>query len=399
MDKSALVGLGASRLVGVGGYAAWGSYTPSMMLTVAKLYKLSQDRAMLDRLLPQTLKAMDWCLNQIDQANKTQEGFSRGLIKMPFNDNTRDPGIWSYNQTWFYAALNELADVLEKIRHPRAAECRAAAQTYKVALEKAFAHGSMLSPAVQLRDRTWVPFIPTDAETPRRRIEVWYPTDVDGGPTMMPRLRALDPNGPLTEFILNDHEDNLYYKGLGMVAEPALIQQATAYLYRDEIKATLRTFYSYLACDYSHHMLEPVEWHGFGWEEIFGPPSSDGSFFELFRKMLIHEVDDDLFLFSATPRAWLEDGKRIAVERAPTEYGLMDLSLVSEAAQGKITATIKFAGAERPERMFVRFRHPQEKPIRSVTVNGRKWKKFDPKKEWVLFDAPQEKQYAITVKY
>ena len=35
---------------------------------------------------------------------------------------------------------------------------------------------------------------------------------------------------PARNWLLNDHEDNLYYKGLGIANEPVYIQQATAYL-------------------------------------------------------------------------------------------------------------------------------------------------------------------------
>ena len=43
----------------VGGFANWGVYTPSMIYAVAQHYLLTGDRASLDRLLPQTLKALD----------------------------------------------------------------------------------------------------------------------------------------------------------------------------------------------------------------------------------------------------------------------------------------------------------------------------------------------------
>jgi hypothetical protein len=33
-----------------------------------------------------------------------------------------------------------------------------------------------------------------------------------------------------------------------------------------------------------------------------------------------------------------------------------------------------------PKQMVVRFRHPEEKPIRSVSVNGAAWTSFDPVK-------------------
>ena len=57
----------------VGGYANWGVYTPSMVYTAARCFLLSQDRKGLDSVLPQTLKAADWCLGQV-RAARTADG-------------------------------------------------------------------------------------------------------------------------------------------------------------------------------------------------------------------------------------------------------------------------------------------------------------------------------------
>ena len=39
--------------------------------------------------------------------------------------------------------------------------------------------------------------------------------------------------------------------------------------------------------------------------------------------------------------------------------------------------------ARPPQTVLVRFRHPERKPIKSVTVNGEAWSDFDPAKEVV----------------
>ena len=106
-----------------------------------------------------------------------------------------------------------------------------------------------------------------------------------------------------------------------MANEPVYNQHATAYLLRDDVKATIRTFYSQMACAFSQSAFEPVE-HRWRWGQYFGPPRTDGSWFEVYRNMLIRELDDEtLVLGQATPRRWLEDGKRIEVKRAPTWFG------------------------------------------------------------------------------
>ena len=244
-----------------------------------------------------------------------------------------------------------------------------------------------------------MPYVPCEALTPRRMMEIWYPTDVDGGATHLLKLRAIDSKGALADSLLNDHEDNLYLNGWGMANEPVYNMQGTAYLLRDEPKAAIRTFYSQMACAFSHSVYESVE-HRWTWGQYFCPPSTDGTWFELYRNMLIREQDDDtLLLLQATPRKWLENGKQIRVERAPTCFGTLGLSVSSRAGAGEIRATVEMPSRKRPPALLVRLRHPDSKRMREVVVNGRNWKDFDPWKEWVRIDAPKEDRYDIIVRY
>lgn len=382
----------------VGGFANWGVYTPSMIYAVAKNYLLSHNRDRFESLLPQTLRALDWCQAQLKQSAQL-EGAARGLVLAPLNDLSHDKRAWSFNQAYFFAALDLLGRALAKIDHPRAAECQAAAKSFYDSLHRAFGQASVASPLVPLRDGTWIPYVPGDALTPRRLFQIWYPTDVDTGPLHLSRLKAIDPKGPLTTFLLNDHEDNLFLNGWGMANEPVYNQQATAYLLRDEVKAAIRAFYSMMACAFSHSTFEPVE-HRWGWGQYFGPPSTDGAWFDLYRHMLIHELDDGtLLLFQATPRKWLEDDQRIKIERAPTYFGPVSASLNSQVQAGEIESRVTLRGAALPKTLLVRFRHPESKPIKSVTVNNQEWRDFDPAREWVRIPAPKAGRYIIKANY
>jgi len=394
----------------VAGYANWGVYTPSMIYTAAKNYRLSGNRDQFERLLPCTLNALDWCLGQIRSARANQSQ-TAGLIGSPLNDLTGE-GVWAFTQAYVYAALEVLGKALEEIGHPRAKECLEAAASFRQSVQQAFAAASVRSPLVQLRDHTWTPYVPCEATKSGRLFAQWYPTDVDTGATHLLRLGALPADSALAECLLNDHEDNLYLHGWGMANEPVYNPQATAYLLRDEPDAVIRAFYSYMACAFSHSTLEPVE-HRWGWGQYFGPPSTDGAWFELYRHILIHELDDastslsmvspsnhnTLLLLQATPRKWLEDGKRIEVERAPTYYGLLSMSVESKAASGQLTAQIEMPQRSTPGRLLVRFRHPQKKAMSAVSVNGRDWADYDAQKEWVVIPEPREERYTIIVHY
>jgi len=284
--------------------------------------------------------------------------------------------------------------------HPGAAECGAAAQTLRAAAERKLARARVRSPAVQLGDGTWTAYVPSDAQGSGRRFETWYATHVDSGPLHLARLQALDPRGPLTTAMLRDHEDNLFFHQWITINEPVDNMQGTACLLRDELKAAIRTFHSTTACAFSHPVFEPLE-HRWAWGRHFGPLSTDGSWFELHRNLLIRgEQDDDaLLLCQATPRAWRENGKRIEVRRDPTCYGPLSFTTESRADVGEITATIEMPARTQSATLLVRFRHPQEKPRRAATVNGQEWKHFDPAKEWIRIPRPKAGRWVITARY
>ncbi len=116
--------------------------------------------------------------------------------------------------------------------------------------------------------------------------------------------------------------------------------------------------------------------------------------------MLIRELDDgSLLLLEATPRKWLADGQQIAVERAPTYYGDISLTVDSHSGSGTLTASIETPKRQPMKRLIVRLRHPEAKPMRSVTVNGQNWTGFDVQKEWVVIDKPVEATYVVEARY
>ncbi|MGC4052370.1 MAG: hypothetical protein QM757_23815 [Paludibaculum sp.] len=380
----------------VSGYANWLVYTPGMLYATAQNYFLSGDRAAFERVLPQSLKALEWCLAQVDAAQH-REGPAKGLVSGPLNDLTGE-GLWAFNQAYMYAGLELFGKALEQTGHAQGAATRRAAKEVAMAVDHGFRTASANSPLVQLRDHTWIPYVPCEANTFRRILDDWYPTDVDTGAVHMLRLKAVPPGSDLADWLLNDHEDNLLIRGWGIANEPVYNQHATAYLWRDDPKAVIRTFYSYMASAFSHSALEPVE-HRSTHGQYFGPPSTDGAWFELYRNMLILERDDDsLLLAGFTPRAWLGEGKTISVKRAPTRYGPLSMTVQNKGGR-QLEASVELAGGTRPASLLVRFRHPAGSRITGVTVNGRAWTDFDAAKEWVRVTDPKEKSYTIVVRY
>jgi len=381
----------------VNGFAHWMAYTPGMLYAVAQDYLLSNDRKSFEALLPDTLKALDWSIEQIREAS-SKPGAMQGLVAGPLNDITGS-GYWAFNQAYLYAGVEMMGQALKRYGNPRADECLIVAQQYQAAIERAIDKASVQSPLVQLRDHTWIPYVPSDAAYPGRNMGEWYPSDVDTGATHLLRLQALSSQGTLAESLLNDQEDNLFLHGWGLANEPVYNQQATAYLFRDDVQATIRAFYSLMAGGFSHGQLEPVE-HRWRWGQYFGPPSTDGAWFELYRNMLVREVDDHtLLLAQATPRAWLEDGEHITVKQAPTWFGYLSFEIQSAARSDNIKAMVHLEGRASGTTILLRLRHPAGKQIHQVTIDGHRWNDFNAQKEWIRIPNADRDSYSIIASY
>jgi hypothetical protein len=75
------------------------------------------------------------------------------------------------------------------------------------------------------------------------------------------------------------------------------------------------------------------------------------------------DLDDDgipetLRLGFATPRAWLEDGKAIRIEGAPTAFGLVSFVIESHLNMGEVIARIQLPARNHPLKTQFRVRVP-----------------------------------------
>ena len=110
-------------------------------------------------------------------------------------------------------------------------------------------------------------------------------------------------------------------------------------------------------------------------------------FLSNFRNMLLMEIGETLWLARATPRVWLEQGKKIVVKDAPTHFGTMAYEIVSDVDNGKINATVEMPSRKAPKTVLLRFRHPKAASIKSVTVNGKAWADFDNGEEAIRLES------------
>jgi hypothetical protein len=117
---------------------------------------------------------------------------------------------------------------------------------------------------------------------------------------------------------------------------------------------------------------------------MFRPPNSpnNATFLETLRLLLVHETrdalgtPDGLELAFATPRAWLEPGKRIAVRRALTSFGRLSYTL--EARAGEVHAVVDVPARVPPQKLRLRLRLPDGKQIEAVSLDGKAFHRFAP---------------------
>jgi len=79
----------------------------------------------------------------------------------------------------------------------------------------------------------------------------------------------------------------------------------------------------------------------------------------MLRHMLIHERGDELYLLKAVPDWWLEDGREIRIENAPTHFGPMSM-IVRGTAKG-VRVELKLPQREKPGKIVMRL--PASRPL------------------------------------
>jgi hypothetical protein len=118
-------------------------------------------------------------------------------------------------------------------------------------------------------------------------------------------------------------------------------------------------------------------------EYSFPNSAANAETLDMLRAMLVREEREHneptgvIALAQGTPRLWLEDGKRMLVRAAPTEFGLLSFSIESHVGSGEIAASVDPPkGHYRELRLYLR--HPQSLTLRRVRVNGRPHPDFNP---------------------
>jgi hypothetical protein len=296
------------------------------------------------------------------------------------------------------------------------------AKEYREDLLRAYRATQARSPVVRLEDGTWVPADPALLDCPGR-VEDFLPGEdgnrswaysVEIGAHHLAATGILDPASPDVDWMMNfleesqflrtgmgdypeakNRQDPYSFGGFGKV-QPYYGRFAEVYAGRDDVKAYLRCYFNAIPAMLSLENLSFWEhFHNIaGWNKTH----ETGWFLCQSRIMLVMERGDELWLAPFATNQWLKDGGQIVVTDAPTTFGRVSYTIQSAVAQQRIDATIEPPTRTAPQRIVLRVRHPEGKPMQSVTVDGKPHQEFDPQKDTITL-TPGQNTLKVHVQY
>jgi len=402
-----------------------------LMWVMAEHYRLTGDKQWLEEEAPRLKAVADWIINRRRTTMKEKlsqeeiDGIKAGTWspyglqpKVAMGDgNPSGSRYYYWADSCGYQSLKLLADVIGDVDSKIASELSAEAQQYRGDILSVLNESIVLSPVMKVRDGTYRSFLPqgfqdrgplaialpeganiyshcgpyhADYCVTCAAIEAWIRSGllsiedprIDGHFDVVEDVFLLDT--PWIRKRKSDYDpDRDWFGHAGWGYQSGWERLPEFYLVKDDVPNFLRAWLNRCAVD-----MNLSNWT-FNEHTTFAPNDKSHGyavFLSNFRNMLLMEIGETLWLARATPRAWLEQGKKIVVKDAPTHFGTVAYEIVSDVDNGKITATVEMPSRKAPKTVLLRFRHPKAASIRSVTVNGKAWPDFDQSKEAIRLE-------------
>lgn len=349
----------------------------AFLSALAEHYQLTGDKAWLKSVAQPIIKAGNWIIHQRAISPKT--GIAAGLIKFKPYCDFPEPTFDYYGDTYCCMGLERAAKALRALgMNDDAARFEKDAAEYRAAILHSMDAATFQHDGVTI--------LPIEPETRRIIKESNY----RGGD-----YYSLVGSSVLeTEFLApSDHRaeliSDLIQNHGGLIAgvcrfNPG-IDHAYSYGYlltqlkRGDPRRFLLGFYGMLAYGMTRDTFSGVEvTNVFTGENDATLPHQYSCTMQLqmLRTMLLREDGDTLNLGEAIPRAWLADGKHVAVHHAPTRFGILSYEIASHIKSGNIEATIDPPARDAPQHLILHLRAPLGRRLKSVTVDGQPWTKF-----------------------
>ncbi len=402
--------------------------TGRMLLSMSERYFLAGDTGWFREHLPRLKQAADWIIRQrttyMSHIPNRSKLFVAGLMP-PYM--LGDYALPACDWHWYYVdnalslqGLQRFADALSEVDPQAGRAYQREAAAFRRDLLRVVEQEAALAPVRRGEDGTYRMYLPRMAYArgltgPELGAPQFPDTD-----KFMGALPLGEPFGamPANDRRMLDTLDLMEEMGVSeqLVAEaaprraasglsaadtwfwtpfvilPKASHNANLFLLQDDVPNFLRFFFNAYATMTGSDGRLWEHWHLGGYDPCEAPDNGTAGWFcENMRNMLVMEEGKTLWLARATPRAWLESGRTIHVADAPSYFGTVAYSITSQLSEGAIRAEVDSPDRKRPGQILLRLRHPNAAPIRSVSVNGQPWKRFDAQRETVILPAPKGK--------
>ncbi len=393
------------------GYTTFG--TAWHLWTLGQHYRLTRDRQWAESVAPELKRVGDWIVRQTE---KTRRPGAPEFGLMP-------PGVmadwnaFAYHfalNAYYYAALSELAALLEDLNDAQAKFFRRAAADLRENIRRAYHWTAAQSPALPLRNGTWIPAYPSQVHSPGKLADFFpgqdagrsWCYDVELGAHQLVPAGVLEPASPEATQMLEHMEDvqfladgwfdypaamnNQDWFDLGGFSkvQPYYTRNGEVCALRDEVKPFIRSYFNTLAAMLNPEVL--TIWEHFNHSGAWDKTHETGYFLYQTRTMLVTERGNELWLVPFVSTNWLTAGKTLSVSNAPTRFGQVSFRIDSQLRERRILARVFPPARPAPAAIVLRLRHPQHQPIRSVRLNGRRHTDFSKAGETIRLKPGQE---------
>ena len=316
-----------------------------------QFYQITGDRQWLERVYPQMRRAVDWTMEARRRA-PDDSPYAGVLPAAPADGEYLWDGkhhIVGYD-IWNLRAMlctAEAARALEK--NDEAEKLQREVGLYRAAIDAAWKRTGLahFPPSWEKEGTHW-----GNTET-RWPTEVFAPAD--------PRVAAL------IQQVRQNHgggyvEGTIRWLGQAEAIHPYMGAYTTmAALVRGEHEQVVEDFYWYLLHSTATHAFPEGIYYNrrFAWSNTIPHPTGAANYALMLRHMLLDEQGDELHLLRAVPDWWLDEGRLIRIERAPTHFGSMGLTVRGTA--GGVEVQLDRPKRRAPKRIVLWL--PESRPL------------------------------------
>jgi hypothetical protein len=393
--------------------------------TLGEFYRLTRDHEWMKRQANEVARVCRWVMLQrsktVSVGPDGQPAWESGLMPPGAMADWEVFAFYFYMNGYFEAGLEAAGRALTAVGHPDGPRIQAAAADFGRQLARAFRYIQSQAPVVPLRDGSWVPYYPSQLESPGP-IEDLFPGedagrswcyDVELGSHHLVPFGVLAPDSREARWMMDHMEDVMFLRSgwhcypaaqseadwfnLGGFAkvQPYYARTGEIYALQDEVKPFLRTYFNTFPSLMNGEDLSLWE-HFFN--GAFNKTHETGYFLHQSRLLFVMERGDALWLAPFVPASWMKSGQRIAIRQAPTAFGPVAYEVVSRTDLGRIEARVTPPKRNPPNELVLRLRHPEGKLMKSIEVNGRPCATFEPQKEIVRLK-PGSRELRIVARY